>query len=236
MPIQKIDALYNSHPHHDHLGGFDALTDRYQLGAVYICFHEYYTDTMQAMVKAAKKKNIEIRHFDDGDTFAIGDATLVCWMKSDPDWDVNNQSSIMKLTFGERSILFTADAPEREMARYASVLTNGELKSDIIKFPHHGLTPLQRAFGDAVSPIFSILTGYNNERTEKSVYDIKLRGAYSYSTTAGSLHLVTDGSVWYAERIISSTFVPSEVTPLPTITPAPTPTYWPFKLLEELQN
>ena len=40
LDISHLDAVYISHPHHDHCGGFATLADAVQVDAVYTCFPE----------------------------------------------------------------------------------------------------------------------------------------------------------------------------------------------------
>ena len=220
--VSEIRSIYNSHPHRDHLDGFDAISMHYPVGELMICFHEFYTDCMQRNVSLAMLRGVPVRHYGDGDVFTVGGATLTTYMKADPSWTLNNQSSVMMLRFGERTMLFTADLQMMGLQRYGEVLTAEELKCDILKYPHHALNLLDNAFAEKTSPRFAVIT--NTKRMEQPLYLMRLRGTEYEFTAFGILHLGTDGEIWAAELLQEEEITPSEVTPRPTVRPTPAAT------------
>ena len=117
--------------------------------------------------------------------------------------DSNNDSVVLRLTYGEVSFLLTADIESEAEARLVNSGT--ELHSTVLKVPHHGSnTSTTQRFLDAVSPAIAVVSaGQDNpyghpapgvmERLEAAV------GAeYVYRTDLqGSVEIVSDGvSVW----------------------------------------
>lgn len=203
--IDHIDTILNTHPHNDHLMGFLTFSNTVEVGRFGICFHEYYTDWMRQALLKCYSKDIPIFHYGDGDVFTLGDATLYVAMKVPTSWKLNNKSSVMKLTYGERTMLFTADVENRGQAFLADVLPKEYLDAEILKFPHHGLEPLNPAFHEAVTPEYCIIT--NTNRNYHTAYELRRSQIPYLFTVSGYVHLVTDGQVWFVELLTPSVAV-----------------------------
>ena len=114
LGIDKIDTLFNSHLHHDHINGLALTHDTARVGELRICFPPDVTESGLRMLRVAEEKQIPIREFKDGDTFTMGDGAvrLLFLKNNESGLDMNNQSAQTLITYGDRSILFTADIEE----------------------------------------------------------------------------------------------------------------------------
>ncbi len=66
--------------------------------------------------------------------------------------DINDMSLVMKLTNGATSVLFTGDL-NRKLGNYLAEKFSKDLKSTLLKIPHHGATALPGPpFFEAVDP------------------------------------------------------------------------------------
>ena len=194
---RKIDRLFNTHPHPDHIGGFAAVHRTAPVGELLICFHEFYNDHMQNALSVAAEQRIPVHHYADGDSFRIGSAQLTVIQKSEPDWTLNEQSAVMKLTFGDRSFLFMADTQPRTFERLAGMDDRSGIEADIIKYPHHGVDLLSEDFIYACGFDFAVIT--NTDRVTDVMAQLDSHGIPYALTAQSALHLVTDGRVWLAE-------------------------------------
>ena len=108
---------------------------------------------------------------------------------------------MLMVRYGDCSLLLTADV---EMSNDCELILSREydLDADIMKYPHHGKSPLDDAFLQAVNPEAAIITN-------KTVPDwggvryLSAKGVpYIYTNQTGVyLHLVTDGEHWIVEQV-----------------------------------
>lgn len=69
---------------------------------------------------------------------------------------INGHSAVLRLRYGNVTILLTGDLTGPMQSRLA---TSGvELRSDVLKVPHHGSDDLDRAFVSKVAPLVSIIS------------------------------------------------------------------------------
>lgn len=156
---------------------------------------------MERVVKSARRNKIPVIHFGDGDEFSLGDASIKVYMKGNVDWDLNNQSAVMMVRYGDRNILFTGDAEPKAQKRLYDVVPAEELRSDILKYPHHGILALSDFFLSAVKPEVAIITNMDTIRMAKAVYHTRRGGANIRFTASHYLHLMTDGKMWVMEYL-----------------------------------
>ncbi len=199
LGVTKIDTIYNTHPHNDHILGFAAVADHVSVGELALCFPSDETKHSREAVAEAEKRDIPVTYFGDGDEITIGPATIKVYMKGDADWSLNNRSAMMRLVDGDCSILFAADMEKKALDRAVEVIPAEELRSDILKHPHHGLTILPDAFTDAVQPQLSIIT--NNTRVTDTTYKLRLKHIPYIYCSSGYTHMVTDGETWFVEVV-----------------------------------
>ena len=129
LGIEKIETLFNSHLHHDHINGLALTDDTARVQEVRICFQPDLTESGLRLIRVAEERQIPIREFKSGDIFTMGDgAVKLLFLKNNESYlDMNNQSAQTLITYGERSILFTADM---EAAGHLS-------HAYLIAAPHH---------------------------------------------------------------------------------------------------
>jgi len=73
----------------------------------------------------------------------------------------NKYSMVFRFDYGEHSSLFTADIYTYTETKLRELYTNGELDTDMMKVPHHGIGQSSLAFIQAVSPELAVATGYH---------------------------------------------------------------------------
>ena len=203
LGITRIDRVYNTHPHEDHIGGFRDVIKEIEVGELWICFPEDYNNHMKNAVSAAKKAGIPIKTYADGDVFTLGGATIEVWKLEGKSSEMNDCSAQMKVTFGERTFLMAADLETNGQKKFVE-LKGDALDADILKYPHHGIDVLVDEYREAVSPLFMVIT--NNHRQTagwKWINGNKNTIPYAY-TVPDLVHLVTDGQTWLAEKIPSA--------------------------------
>ena len=133
-----------------------------------------------------------------GDMIRFGDVEMsVLWPLAEGSGSDNNDSVVLRIKFGERSILLTGDiekATERTLLELQQ-----HLKSDVIKVPHHGSkTSSTDSFVLATKPTFAIISVGRNSMFghphEEVVQRWQSNGATVLTTgDAGTITVTTNG-------------------------------------------
>lgn len=197
--ITEFKYLLNTHYHDDHINGlYHLMKNDYKAGEY---LHPYSNVMVQGdklekrTVEMAEKKGITVHRLYKGDVITLGNASIQVFRY----WDIPNgnaRSMIERVQFGEASIWLTADITGKAQEVYVGMLEPEVLKADIMKVPHHGITPVQADFMDAVDPDFCVITNY-----EDGVGMIKgqmtERGIPALYSAEGEVVMETDGHDWY---------------------------------------
>ncbi len=200
LGITHIDRVINTHPHEDHLGGFQNLIKEVSVGELWINYPENCNPHMTNAVAAARRADIPVYTYEDGDVFTLGGATIEAWMLPNNMDRLNDTSAQLFITYGERTFLMAADLVRDGQKAFVE-LKGDKLDADILKYPHHGKEPLVKAYQEAVSPLFVIVT--NNHTKTEGYKAIRSSGIPRAYTVPGFVYLSTDGKTWIADRIIS---------------------------------
>jgi competence protein ComEC len=113
--------------------------------------------------------------------------------------DTNNNSVVVRLTYGQFSLLLTGDV-QQEGER--TLLASGQpLNSLVVKVPHHGAdTSVTLPFLQAVNPQLAIISvGADNRFGHPADLTLeKLEGIPTYRTDQqGNIEVVTDGERYW---------------------------------------
>ena len=204
LEIEKIDLLLNTHLHHDHIDGLALTDDTAKVKQVKICFAPDLTASGLRMLETAAERGIPVTEYRNGDVFTMGDgAVRIQVMKNNEEYlDMNNQSAVMRITYGERSILFTADMEAPGQEAMINRIGAEMLKCDIVKYPHHAKSDLYTPFYQAMGAGLAIVTSVEG-RGDRGQTAITNRGlAAVYTSVKGKFtHLATDGEYWLVEQV-----------------------------------
>ena len=209
---RHIDIVAATHPNSDHIGGLAQVLERYDVGAVLERRIEYESAAYQAWSRAVNAEMAQGARVIDasaGQVIAL-DADVRIEVLGPPpillggtESDADNASLVLRLVYGEISILLTGDIfSEAERALLAS---GAALDSDVLKVPHHGSdSSSTRDFLSAVSPAAAVISvGEGNlyghphasvvERLRERVADSML----FQTAESGTVEFISDGeTLW----------------------------------------
>lgn len=154
--VSHLDYVIGTHAHEDHIGGIAGALNFATAGKVYSPVTDYDTKAFQNFVKAAKSRGCDLTVPKVGETFLLGSAACEI-LAVNTESDANNTSIVLRITYGQTSFLFTADA-ERPVEQV--LLDSGsELGSTVLKVGHHGSdSSTSYAFLREVSPAYAVIS------------------------------------------------------------------------------
>ncbi|MFD0620174.1 ComEC/Rec2 family competence protein [Paenibacillus sp. GCM10027629] len=212
LNIEKIDVAVNTHPHADHIGGFAAVLQSKEISTMVMENLPYDSNAYRNAVQALQEKKVKIEYLEDGATFHLGKdvsvevlnppkGALPGAVKRFSFAEVNNQAMVLKLTYKEKTFLFTGDIyKERE---YQLVDSKAQaLKADMMHVPHHGnKTSSSPSFVKAVSPQIAIISSNilqssdivkRYENNDAKVYVTGLHGNILITSDGKEMNVITE--------------------------------------------
>ena len=174
LGVTRLDYAFATHPHVDHIGGYLTLLKTMEIGTFYQIHVPYESSSYyRQLQQLIKDRDIQIQYLEQGDILQIGeDITLevlnppkgtspetIPPLENLSTAVVNDLSLVMRLDFGEFSMLFCGDI---YMGREMELLDQYEpekLKVDILDVPHHGcISSSSTLFIATTNPQYAIMS------------------------------------------------------------------------------
>lgn len=208
--IKTIDKLIITHPHADHIGGAYALFKNFQVKEVYDNGDDTTTQTYRTYLKNIKQQSIPRHQLKAGDEVDFGSGvTFKVFSPTEQmvktEKNLNNNSIVGQLRYGEFTMLFTGDA-EKEAEAAILKQYGDEVKSLVLKAPHHGSrTSSSEAFLKAVGAKDVLISvgagndyGHPHKETmarykkhDMNVYRTDLNGTITVTTNGTADYTIT---------------------------------------------
>lgn len=214
LKIDHIDTLVMTHAHADHIGKADKVIAQY--GVKELVYNgipstsKYFINALKAAkangTQQVKVKAGDVLDFGNGVSFEIVSPSQslidedTADIKAKKKVDVNNESVVGRLTFGNFAMLFTGDA-EGPVEKTMAASYGKKLKCQVLKAGHHGSKTSSTAeFLKLVQPESVVMSlGVNNQYGhphEALLNRLQKQGVKNiYRTDAnGTITIVSDGS------------------------------------------
>lgn len=192
-----LDVIVATHVDADHIGGLPGALNYASVGTAYCPETTGTTETFQSFVKYLAQRGKQITVPTAGETFALGGAQIQILGPLHRAEDSNDNSIVLKVSFGATSFLFTGDA---ERAEEQDLLNSGvNLQSTVLKVGHHGSdTSTSYPFLRAVAPQYAVISvGAGNSYghpTEAVLSRLRDAGVTTFRTDMqGEITAISDG-------------------------------------------
>ncbi len=171
--IRSVDTLILSHPNSDHLNGLIYIAEHFNVKTVWTNGETRTTSGYQNFLKIITRKHLNLPDFRQLDRRQQINGVDFCFLypptdfvaqKAHDKWrNTNNNSLVVKVSFGHISFLFPGDImaeAEKELIEFAGA----ELACKVLLVPHHGSrSSSTQSFVAAVQPeIVVISAGWKN--------------------------------------------------------------------------
>ena len=198
MGVTRVNTGFNTHPHDDHIAGFQRLPDVVELGKLIITFPEDANNHMKNTLRKMKELGIPVEHASDGDVLKLGQATLTVNQRSTKWMSENNRSAMLMIQYGQCRLLLAADVELDGQNELLKTMPEW-LKADILKYPHHGVAKAGWNFLKHVGAELAVIT--NGRYSIKNVRkDSEKRDLPLIYTDEGIVRLRTDGQIWVVDQ------------------------------------
>lgn len=177
--IKNIDYFVLSHDHADHSSGFFEIYQNFKIKTL-ILPDTLRDKTFNNIEKFLENSQVKIMYIKNPSNLKILNNFNINFLSSfeNPPKEFNDSSLVFKLSVNDFDILYTGDVEEDGQLK----LLNKNLKSEILKVPHHGAYNNDKnnvkSFLNKISPFISIVSvgnnsyGHPNENTLSILKDL----------------------------------------------------------------
>jgi competence protein ComEC len=208
--LDHVDYLIATHADADHIDGLNDVVRNFQVRAAFVARTPALDPEYSKFANTVRSMTVPLQLIGGGDEMRVGNASIqVLWPAPDADTKLkssNNDSIVLALRFGRRSILLTGDIENR--AEASLLAFKHKLEADVVKVPHHGSkTSSTGEFVRATSPMYAVIsvgqTSVFGHPNAEVVDRWKAIGARVLTTgSSGTITVSTDG-----ENLNLETFV-----------------------------
>lgn len=206
--VEKLNGIFLSHGHKDHAGGLEALVKVFKTEKIYISALDTVSYENIDAREIAKENGIDLVELKGGEKLSLGSANVEVWIPSKIDKkNANNNSVVLRITYGDTAYLMTGDMEKEEEAKFLASGVN--LQAEVLKLGHHGeddattVSLLQK-----VKPKYGIICGNMEENPDSMNQEIAERlkshsvEAYYSEGEQLAVDFVSDGTSIKVENII----------------------------------
>jgi len=199
--VSSIDYVVATHPHSDHIGGMGEVLNSFQVGYFIDSGFPHTSKTYENMLTTINEKDIPFEVAEKGEEIEFDPAVDIEVFNPESEYsdELNENSVVLKVSYGEVSFLLMGDAGLETEEKLMSA--GSDLDSDILKVGHHASrSGSGEAFISSVSPDVSIIeVGAGNDygHPHAEILERLQKASKVYRTDLdGSIIVTTDGSTY----------------------------------------
>ncbi len=172
LRVSRIDYMMLTHPHPDHYGGFLAVLRRLPVGEFWHNGQRSRHPRFRQLRRLLQSKGVRLRSFGRYRRFSIGKVSVEILHPLPGPYEgktyywvlgANDNSLVMRLTYGRIRVLFTGDIERRGEKLLCQKWP--KLRADILKVPHHGSrTSSSALLLDRVRPRYAVVSAGRHNR------------------------------------------------------------------------
>lgn len=198
--VTELKYLIATHPHADHIGEKSEIIDQFQVDKFIMpkvkADMTPTTTIYEKMLKSIKAKGLKITQAKPME-FELGSCKVELFTPKNDYDNLNNYSTLVKITDGENSFLITGDC---ETAEEKDILSQGyDVSAKVLKAGHHGSSTSSGVdFLNKVMPRYAVIScGKGNKYGhphEETVTRLKKYASHLYVTAdVGTIVFSSDG-------------------------------------------
>lgn len=201
LGIEQLDLAIFSHPHADHIGGFDYLANKVFIKEIWDTKNNFHSKLYKKIIEKHKGMGTIVSFPNPGEIYKIDEVSMTILypdsLNAQNAHNVNDASIVLRLDHGENSILFLGDA-EHGAEEIVSKL-NQSIRSDVIKIGHHGSkTSSKVEIVENVKANFGVISVGQNNKFKHPANEVVNRwvknGVEIFRTDYhGAITIVSDG-------------------------------------------
>lgn len=197
--LDRIDYILVTHADADHIDGLNDVLKNFNVRNALIARAPANDPEFAKFAETLKQTNAVAATLQAGDVIHFGGVELsVLWPPAGGETSTNNDSIVLRLKFGERSILLTGDIEKQ--AERSLLESKQDLRADVVKVPHHGSkTSSTEDFVRATAPQLAVISVGQHSMFghphEEVVQRWRANGARVLTTgECGTITVSTDGT------------------------------------------